>query len=293
MARYYDPVVGLFLSADTVQSNLLGFNPYAYVGENSETMTDPTGHDSGWYGTLAVMGMIAALAVTAVAVTALVVAATATAPVWLPIAATIAIGASVGVWSAGAGSFLNYTYAHGGNVWNNPRAFDDWGKQALVAEGVGMVVGGGVAALGFAFPAIPLLGTALGTIAGGLGGIIGNAVSNAIFPNTHPSPIDLQPQQKTAQNQQLSTIKSSGSSTFSAPTQSTPTRYTPTAPTQTSTNSNSRQFYYTVVSGDSLWAIAARFLGSGLQWQRIYQENIGVIGNNPNLIFPGERLTIH
>ena len=47
MARYYDPVVGLFLSADTVQSNLLGFNPYAYVGENPETLTDPTGH--GWW----------------------------------------------------------------------------------------------------------------------------------------------------------------------------------------------------------------------------------------------------
>ena len=39
-ARYYDPVVGQFTSADTVQ----GDNRYAYVAGNPETNTDPTGH---------------------------------------------------------------------------------------------------------------------------------------------------------------------------------------------------------------------------------------------------------
>jgi uncharacterized protein RhaS with RHS repeats len=43
VARYYDPVVGQFLSADTVQGNQQGMAPYAYVGENPETATDPTG----------------------------------------------------------------------------------------------------------------------------------------------------------------------------------------------------------------------------------------------------------
>ena len=42
-ARYYDPVVGVFLSADSVQGNMAGMNPYAYVGGNPETDTDPTG----------------------------------------------------------------------------------------------------------------------------------------------------------------------------------------------------------------------------------------------------------
>jgi RHS repeat-associated protein len=42
-ARYYDPVVGRFLSADTVQGNGMGMDPYAYVGGNPETNTDPTG----------------------------------------------------------------------------------------------------------------------------------------------------------------------------------------------------------------------------------------------------------
>src|SRR5579885_1502584 len=42
-ARYYDPVVGMFLSADVKQGNQQGMNPYAYVGNNPETRTDPTG----------------------------------------------------------------------------------------------------------------------------------------------------------------------------------------------------------------------------------------------------------
>ena len=43
VARYYDPNVGQFLSADSVQGNTVGMDPYAYVGGNPETRTDPTG----------------------------------------------------------------------------------------------------------------------------------------------------------------------------------------------------------------------------------------------------------
>jgi RHS repeat-associated protein len=42
-ARYYDPVAGVFLSADPVQGNVFGMNPYAYVGGNPETYADPSG----------------------------------------------------------------------------------------------------------------------------------------------------------------------------------------------------------------------------------------------------------
>jgi RHS repeat-associated protein len=42
-ARYYDPVAGVFLSADPVRGNGSGDNPYAYVGGNPETKNDPTG----------------------------------------------------------------------------------------------------------------------------------------------------------------------------------------------------------------------------------------------------------
>jgi RHS repeat-associated protein len=43
-ARYYDPVVGRFVSADSVQGNAQGMDPYAYVGGNPETLNDPTGN---------------------------------------------------------------------------------------------------------------------------------------------------------------------------------------------------------------------------------------------------------
>jgi RHS repeat-associated protein len=43
VSRYYDPVVGVFLSADKTQGNLQGLDPYTYVGGNPETHNDPTG----------------------------------------------------------------------------------------------------------------------------------------------------------------------------------------------------------------------------------------------------------
>ncbi len=49
-ARYYDPVAGVFLSADTMQGNLEGLNPYAYVNGNPETASDPSGRMLTWHG---------------------------------------------------------------------------------------------------------------------------------------------------------------------------------------------------------------------------------------------------
>lgn len=49
---------------------------------------------------------------------------------------------------------------------------------------------------------------------------------------------------------------------------------------------------YTVKSGDSLWKIAASLLGDGSKWNKIYEANKTVIGGNPNLIQPGQVLTI-
>jgi RHS repeat-associated protein len=43
VSRYYDPVVSIFLSADDKEGNAQGMNPYAYVGGNPETMSDPSG----------------------------------------------------------------------------------------------------------------------------------------------------------------------------------------------------------------------------------------------------------
>ncbi len=49
---------------------------------------------------------------------------------------------------------------------------------------------------------------------------------------------------------------------------------------------------YTVVKGDTLWAIAKRFYGDGSKWPTIYEANKEVIGANPNLILPGQVLVI-
>lgn len=48
---------------------------------------------------------------------------------------------------------------------------------------------------------------------------------------------------------------------------------------------------YTVVKGDCLWLIAKRLLGNGSRWQEIYDLNRSRI-SNPNLIYPGQVLTI-
>lgn len=69
--------------------------------------------------------------------------------------------------------------------------------------------------------------------------------------------------------------------------------------TPTNTNSNrsvekSTPKTYTVVSGDNLWTIAQRLLGDGSRWKEIYSynNNRSIIGGNPNLIRPGQVLSI-
>lgn len=48
---------------------------------------------------------------------------------------------------------------------------------------------------------------------------------------------------------------------------------------------------YTVVKGDCLWKIAKKFLGDGSRWPEIYELNKDKI-SNPNLIYPGQVLTL-
>ena len=49
--------------------------------------------------------------------------------------------------------------------------------------------------------------------------------------------------------------------------------------------------YYEVKKGDSLWKIAERFYNAGEKWIRIFEANMEKI-NNPDLIYPYQRLTI-
>ena len=49
---------------------------------------------------------------------------------------------------------------------------------------------------------------------------------------------------------------------------------------------------YVVKRGDCLWNISKAASGSGSNWRELYNLNKSVIGNNPNLIYPGQIIKI-
>jgi murein DD-endopeptidase MepM/ murein hydrolase activator NlpD len=76
--------------------------------------------------------------------------------------------------------------------------------------------------------------------------------------------------------------------TPSTPSTPDPKPSTPTTP-KPSTPSTSDK--YTVVRGDTLSKIAVAHKVEG-GWQKLYAENKAVVGSNPNLIYPGQKLSI-
>lgn len=73
------------------------------------------------------------------------------------------------------------------------------------------------------------------------------------------------------------------------PTVPPPTAPPPAQPPPSNQNPPTR--YYTVVRGDTLWGIAARYYGNGALWTKIYNANRNLI-SNPSLIYPGQKLVI-
>jgi nucleoid-associated protein YgaU len=61
---------------------------------------------------------------------------------------------------------------------------------------------------------------------------------------------------------------------------------------KTRPSTKSKPKTYVVKKGDCLWKIAKRFYGDGSKWRTIYNANKKVIGKNPNLIYPGQKLVI-
>lgn len=59
----------------------------------------------------------------------------------------------------------------------------------------------------------------------------------------------------------------------------------------TSPDSSGETEYYVIEKGDTLWAIAEKFLGNGAKYTEIFEENREVI-EDPDLIFPGQKIRI-
>lgn len=78
----------------------------------------------------------------------------------------------------------------------------------------------------------------------------------------------------------FSNVKSGGSSTAPA---ARPPEAEPAAP--------AANRVYVVVKGDSLSKIAKQEYGDANQWRKIYEANREII-KNPDLIYPGQKLTI-
>ena len=102
MSRYYDPIVGRFINADSFASTgqgVLGYNMYAYCGNNPIMNCDPNGNSwarigQALFGAAMVAAAVAAVVVAAPVVAAAVAAATITSTAVLAGGTVIAAGAT-------------------------------------------------------------------------------------------------------------------------------------------------------------------------------------------------------
>jgi LysM repeat protein len=97
----------------------------------------------------------------------------------------------------------------------------------------------------------------------------------------------------TASFSASSGAEQSSSTSSPAASRSSVRSSTPRSSTSTSTSSSTSSSggNYTVLEGDTLSKIAQSHGVSG-GWQAVYQKNRQVVGGNPNLIFPGQRLAL-
>lgn len=86
------------------------------------------------------------------------------------------------------------------------------------------------------------------------------------------------------------TIKVSGTTEKSSST-GTKAQQSATVTNEREASTAPKATTYTVQSGDTLWGIAAKYLGSGAKYMLIYEANKDKI-KNPNLIYVGQTLTI-
>ena len=87
-----------------------------------------------------------------------------------------------------------------------------------------------------------------------------------------------------------SSDSSSSSSSSDDSSSSSNSNSTPAPAPAASSSSTNKSGSYTVVAGDTLSGIAAK---EGVSdWHTLYSENESVVGSNPDLIYPGQVLTV-
>jgi RHS repeat-associated protein len=277
VARYYDPVIGRFLSADTKEDNFSGFDPYAYVLGNPETKNDPTGHGwQTWAGAAVVVAGVAFV------VAALVLSAPVTVTVGLAIVGVSLLAGAV----IGTARGLNDQAQHPSSdlQYNLDRIGGEIAWDTTWITG-GTLIGLALGPVGG--PSVgPVLAAGLGTLGAGGSSIFDNPWLPPAPPSQCPSGYSCSPKPAGCPSD-LNCQKNAPSNHWNASQKS---RQGPSP--SVNSGGGSAGNYYTVAAGDSLWAIATRFYGSGAKWQSIYSANRGVIGGNPNMIYPGQRLKI-
>ncbi|MDK1475800.1 transglycosylase family protein [Streptomyces sp. 549] len=112
----------------------------------------------------------------------------------------------------------------------------------------------------------------------------GNLTSGGAKPNVDTGAQSNQGNQQSQQNNQQSQPAQPAQ-----PQQSQPQQPREAQPQQPSRSGSDRGGNYTVRSGDTLGTIAA---AHGTQWDKVYAENKDVVGGDPNLIFPGQKLNV-
>ena len=199
---------------------------------------------------------------------------------------------SSGNWAANTGNgfygglqFTPSTWAaFGGTQYASSANLATQGQQIAIAENVLASQGPG---------AWPVCGPQAGLTAGGAAADVSTASSSSNSGNSSSDSSS----NASSSNSSSSNSSSSNSSSDSAaqsttpvqtstPVQTTSTPVQSSAPAQSSTASGDT---YTVQSGDTLSAIAA---AHGVSWHHLYAENQSTIGGDPNLILPGQVLTI-
>lgn len=270
-ARYYDPVVAKFATADIVQDNFHGYDPYAYVGGNPISRIDPLGY---FWAELGAGLAFAGLLIATVAVSPLVAGTAAV------VLATIGITLAVGTLLGGAAYLLTTKP----DQWNGESL-----GHAMTWGGIGAVLGtlvGFIAGLSALYAGV--LGAIIGTGANIFQSITAppkkDTCDSSIY-NCVPAPSgcgeswDCYPKGSAGASQQ-STSTAQSSSGWSSDT-------------QYYDYSNSYYgAYYTVGYGDNLRSIAAWFYGDESLWPQIYWNNQWTIGSNPDLIYHGQQLFI-